>query len=162
MNTMSEKQLQPAFQGAVQLQSALMGLTLAFKQKYGDEALKITEAFGEQMGNRLGNQIKGKAGIKGSSIKDIELALHSWMDPVIIGPPPKTEVKGKKLTAIRESSSQCPALQVSKQLNVPLEMVCRTIAFPMFRGVLSAINPDAKHSNLQISEKKCIDIVDVP
>jgi len=158
---MSEKE-SVAFKGAVQLQSALMGLTLAFKQTYGDQALKITEAFGEQMGIRVGNLIKEKAAIKGSSINDIELALHSWMDPVVLGPPPETKIKGKKLTAIRESSTRCPALQVAKQLNVPLEMVCRTIAFPMFRGVLSAINPDAKHSNLQIDEQRCIDMVEVP
>jgi len=44
---MSEKELPAAFQGTVQLFSALMGLTLAFKQRYGDEALKITQVFGE-------------------------------------------------------------------------------------------------------------------
>ncbi|MCP8304059.1 MAG: hypothetical protein H3Z50_01095 [archaeon] len=159
---MSEKELPPAFQGGVQLQSALMGLTLAFKQKYDDAALKITEAFVEKMGVRLGNQIKEKAGIKGSSIQDIELVLHSWMDPAVLGPPPKTKVEGKKLIAIRESPTQCPALYVSKQLNVPLETVCRTIAFPMFRGVFRAINPDAKHSNTQISEQRCVDIIKVP
>jgi hypothetical protein len=32
---------------------------------------KIAEVFGEQMGTRLGNQTREKAGIKGSSIQDI-------------------------------------------------------------------------------------------
>jgi len=35
---MSEKRFSPEFQGTLQLFSALMGLTLAFKEKYGDEA----------------------------------------------------------------------------------------------------------------------------
>ncbi len=158
---MSEKELPAAFQGTVQLFSALMGLTLAFKQRYGDEALKITQVFGEQMGIRLGNQIKEKAGIKGSTIQDIERAVHAWMDPTVLGPPPKTKVEGKKLTAIREGPTQCPALHVAKQLNVPLEIVCNTLSFPMFRGVSKAINPNAKHSSIQISEKKCIDMIEV-
>jgi len=114
---MSEKELPAAFQGTVQLFSALMGLTLAFKQRYGDEALKITQVFGEQMGIRLGNQIKEKAGIKGSTIQDIERVVHAWMDPAVLGPPVKTKVEGKKLAAIREGPTQCPALHVAKQLN---------------------------------------------
>jgi hypothetical protein len=159
---LSKEKLPPEFMANVQLQSALMGLTLAFKQKYGDDALKITQAFGEQMGFRLGNQIKEKASVKGSSIQDVERVLHAWMDPTALGPPVKTKVEGKKLTAVRESPTQCPALHVAKQLNVPVELVCNTLAFPMFRGVFKAINPNAKHSNIQISEKKCIDTIEVP
>ena len=162
MNKMNEKVFSPAFEGAVQLQSTLMGLTLAFREKYGDEALKITEAFGEQMGRKLGNQIKEDAKITGSSIQDIELALHCFMDPVVIGPPPKTSIEGKKLTAIRANPTKCPALHISKQFNIPLEMVCRTIAFPVFRGIFKAINPEAKHSNTQIREERCIDLIEVP
>ncbi len=33
---MSEEKLTPQFKETVRLQSALMGLTLAFKEKYGD------------------------------------------------------------------------------------------------------------------------------
>ena len=159
---MSEKESSAAFRGAVQLQTALMGLTLAFKQKYGDEALKITEAFGEQMGIELGNRIKENEGIKGSSIQDIERALHAWMDPVVLGPPPESKVEGRKLIATRRSPSQCPALQVAKQLNVPLEVVCNTLAFPMFRGVFKAINRDSKHTNIEISQEKCVDMIEIP
>jgi len=58
----------------VQLQSVLIGLTSFFKQKYDDDAPKIAEVFGEQMGTRLGNQTREKAGIESidrSSIQDI-------------------------------------------------------------------------------------------
>lgn len=68
---LSKREAFARFMGSVQLQSALMGLTFAFKQKYDDDALKIAEVFGEQMGTRLGNQTREKAGIKGSSIQDI-------------------------------------------------------------------------------------------
>jgi hypothetical protein len=158
---MSEKKLSPQFQGALQLQSALMGLTLAFRQKYGDEALEVTKTFTKQLGTRLGNQIKEKAGA-GSSLKDIESVLHAWQDPAALGPPVKSMIEGKKLTMTRESPTECPALHVAKQLNVPLETVCNTVAFPMFRGVVEAVNPKAKHTSVQINSKKCIDTIELP
>ncbi len=40
---MSEEKLSPQFEGTVRLQSALMGITLAFKERYGDEALEISK-----------------------------------------------------------------------------------------------------------------------
>ena len=159
---MSEEKLSPQFQGAVRLQSALMGLTLAFKEKYGDEALEIAKAFTKQLGIKIGTQFKEKAGVVGSGIKDIESVLHAWQDPVVLGPPPKSKIEGKRLTMIRESPTQCPALHVAKQMNLPLEMVCNTVAFPMFRGVAEAVNPKAKHTSVQISSKKCIDAIEIP
>lgn len=52
---MSGEKLTPKFQGAMQLQSALMGLTLAFKKEYGDEALGIAKSFTKQLGIKTGN-----------------------------------------------------------------------------------------------------------
>jgi hypothetical protein len=138
-----------------------MGLTLAFRQKYGDEALEVTKTFTKQLGTRLGNQIKEKTGA-GISLKDIESVLHAWQDPAALGPPSKSMIEGKKLTMIRESPTECPALHVAKQLNVPLEMVCNTVAFPMFRGVAEAVNPKAKHTSVQINSRKCIDTIELP
>ena len=158
---MSEGKLSPQFQGALQFQSALMGLTLAFKQKYGDDALEITKTFAKQLGTKLGSQIKQKIGA-GSSLKDIESVLHAWQDPAALGPPVKSMIVGKKLTMTRESPTECPAMHVAKQLNVPLETVCNTVAFPMFRGVAQAVNPNAKHTSVQIDSKKCIDTIEIP
>ena len=159
---MSEEKWSVQFQGAVQLQSALMGLALAYKQKYGDEALEVAKTFTKQLGMRLGNQLKEKTGVVGSGLKDIERVLHAWQDPAVLGRPPKSTIEGKKLTLAREDSTQCPAMIVAKQMNLPLEMVCNTVAFPMFRGVAEAINPKAKHTSVQIHSKKCIDIIEVP
>ncbi len=158
---MSEEKLSPQFQGAVRLQSALMGLTLAFKEKYGDEALEIAKTFTKQLGIKMGNQLKEKAGVVGSGLEDIERVLHAWQDPTVLGSPPKSKIEGKRLTMIRESPTQCPALHVAKQMNLPLEMICNTVAFPMFRGVAEAVNPKAKHTSIQISSKKCIDAIEI-
>ena len=159
---MSEKDFPPEFQGAVRLQSALFGLTQAFKEKYGDEALKIAETFIEKMGVKMGTQIKEKAGIEGSSLEDIEKVLQAFLRPVMTGAPGKTMVEGNKLTLIREMPSQCPALHVAKQLNVPLEMVCKTVSFPTIRGIAKGINPDATHTSVQLSEQKCVETFEVP
>lgn len=159
---MGEEKMSPQFQGAMQLQSALMGLTLAFKEKYGDEAFEVTKAFTKQLGIRLGNQLKEKTGVVGSGLKDIESVLHAWQDPAALGPPVKSKIEGKKLTMTRESPTQCPALHVAKQMNLPLEIVCNTVAFPMFRGVAEAVNPKAKHTSIQIKSKKCVDTIEIP
>jgi hypothetical protein len=158
----SEEKTSPQFQGAVQLQSALMGLALAYKQKYGDEALEVAKTFTKQLGIRLGNQLKEKTGVVGSGLKDIERVLHAWQDPTVLGRPPKSTIEGKKLTLTREDPTQCPAMIVAKQMNLPLEVVCNTVAFPMFRGVAEAVNPKAKHTSVQIHSKKCIDTFVIP
>jgi len=160
--SVSEEKSSPQFQATVQLQSALMGLTLAYKQKYGDEALEVAKAFIKQLGIRLGNQLKEKTGVVGSGPKDIERVLHAWQDPATLGPPAKSTVEGKRLTMTREAPTQCPAMLVAKQMNLPLGMVCNTVAFPMFRGVAEAINPKARHTSVQIDSKKCIDVIEVP
>jgi hypothetical protein len=152
----------PQFQAALQLQSALMGLALAYKQKYGDEALEVAKTFTKQLGIRVGNQFKEKTGVVGSGLKDIESVLHAWQDPAALGPPTKSKIEGKKLTMTREAPTRCPALLVAKQMNLPVELVCNTVAFPMFRGVVEAINPNAKHTSVQIGSMKCIDTIEIP
>jgi hypothetical protein len=159
---LSEEKSFPQFQGAVQFQSALMGLALAYKQKYGVEALEVAKAFMKQLGVRLGNQLKKNIGIVGSDLKDIERVLHVWQDPAVLGPPPRSMIEGKKLTMIREAPAQCPAMVVAKQMNLPVETVCNTVAFPMFRGVAESVNPKAKHTNVKIASKECIDTIEIP
>lgn len=158
---MSEK-FSPEFLAGVQLQTALMGLSLAFKKKYGDEALKVTQAFAEQMGTSMGKNFKEKANITGSGIRDIERVFHIWLDPAVAPHKVKTTVEGKKLTVTRETPTMCPAIVVAKQMKLPLETVCNNIALPMFKGVAKAFNPNAKHSTVQMTEQKCIDIIEIP
>ena len=152
----------PQFQAGVQLFSALMGLTLAFKQKFGDEALNVASAFAEQMGTRMGNQFKRTAGITGSGIKDVERLYHVWLDPVLAPHKLATSVEGNKLTVTREAPTMCPGLVVAKQMNLPLEMVCGNISQPMFQGIARAVNPNAKHSAVQMSQHKCVETIEIP
>jgi len=158
---MSEKKFSPEFQGTLQLFSALMGLSLAFKEEFGDEAVKVTQAFVERMGIRMGNQFKEKAGVKGSGIRDVERVVHAWLGPALAPDKPKTSVEDKKMTLARESPTMCPPLLVAKQMNLPPEMVCNTLSLPMFRGIAKAVNPKAKLTS-QISEQKCVDIIEIP
>ena len=159
---MSRQDTNPEFEKTVRIQSALMGLTLAFKNKYGDEALEISKASNKQLGLNIGKYFKKETGVTGSSLEDIERVLRAWQDPVILGPKPKSKIEGKRLTMTRESPSQCPALHVAKQMNLPLEMVCNIVALPIFKGVVQAVNPSAKHTSVQIATPKCVDAIEIP
>ena len=152
----------PEFTGGVQLFSALMGLTLAFKQKFGDEALEVTKGFAEQMGIKMGNQFKEKAGITGSGTDDIERVYHACLNPAIAPHKLDTSVQGNKLTVTRESPTKCVGLVVAKQMNLPLEMVCNNISQPMFKGVAESVNPKARYSAVQMNESKCIETIEIP
>ncbi len=156
---MSEEKFSPEFQGAVQLQSALMGLTLAFKNKYGDEALKVTQAFAEQMGTMLGNMIKEKTGITGSGIREVERLLHAWLDPTLAPQKLEASVEGNVITLTRVTP--CPGIIVAEKMNLPLETVCNTVNLPMFKGVAKSVNLNAKHSNIQMSQQKCIERIEI-
>lgn len=156
---MSEKYT-PQFMAGVQLMSALMGLTLAFKQRFGDEALKITRAFAEQMGTRMGNEFKERAGITGSGIHDVERLYHAWLDPTLAPRKLHTNVEGKKLTVTRESPTMCPGLIVANQMNLPLEAVCNNISQPMFQGIARAVSPNAKYSTVQMGQNICVETIE--
>ena len=159
---MSMKEVTPQFLGVVRLQSALMGLTSAFKKEYGDEALDIAKGFTHQLGIKMGDEVKEKAGVVGSSLKDIEKVLHAWQDPVVLGPPPKSKIEGKKLTMIRENPTQCPALHIAKQMNLPLETVCGNICQPMFKGIAKSVNLNAEYKAVQMSQNKCVETIEIP
>ena len=151
----------PAFMAGVQIQSLLMGLTLAFKEKYGDEALTVAQNFAERIGTMTGNGMKAQAGVTGSGIEDIEKVIHLWLDPVTAPQKVETRIEGNTLIIPRESPTMCPPLLVAQNLNVPVEMVCSTIAWPIFQGMAKAVNPNAKYSNVEISEQKCIDKIEI-
>jgi len=158
---MSEK-FTPEFTAGVQLMSALMGMTLAFKKRFGDEAMKVAQGFTVQLGTTMGNKFKEKAGIKGSGIHDIERLYHAWLDPILAPHKLKTNIEGNKLTVTRESPTVCPGIIVAKQMNLPLEMVCNNISMRMFEGIAKSVNPNAKHSSVQMSEHKCIEVIKIP
>lgn len=162
MFELSKEKFSPEFMGGVQLQIALMGLNLAFQKKYGDEATKITQAFVEQMAIRMGNNFKERAGITGSGIKEVEKVFYIWLAPAVAPHKLNTTIEGKKMTVTRENPVMCPAVVVAKQMNLPLDMVCNTVAFPMFKGIAKAVNPNAKVSNLQRAENKCLDRIEIP
>jgi hypothetical protein len=152
----------PEFEAAVRLMSALMGLTLANKQRFGDEALTIAQGFAERLGMRMGNRIKARAGITGSGIQAVEQLYHAWLDPTYAPYTVDIEVKGNKLIVARTSPTICLGLAMAKQLQLPLEMVCHTISQPFFKGIAKAINPHAMYSAVQMSEPKCIETIELP
>jgi hypothetical protein len=138
-----------------------MGLTLAFKQRYGDEALKISRRFAENMGIKMGNKIKEMSGITGTDIMDIEQVYHAWLDPVLAPHKLETKIEENKLNIIRESPTKCPGIIVAKQMNLPLETVCHNISQPMFKGIAKAVNPNVEYNTVHMSEKKCIETIEI-
>ena len=110
----------------------------------------------------MGNMFKEGAGITGSGIRDIEQVYHMWLDPALKPHKLATEVEGNKLTVTRENPTLCTGLVVAKQMNLPLEMVCKNISQPMFKGVAKAVNPDAKYNSILMSMQKCIESIEIP
>jgi len=158
---MSEKH-SPAFMAGVQMITALMGMTLAFKQRFGDEAMEVARGFAEHLGTKVGSQFKERAGITGSGIHDIERVYHAWLDPALKPHKLDTKVDGDKLTVTRESPQKCAGLFVAKQMGLPLEMVCGNISQPLFKGIAKAVNPNAQYATVQISEEKCTETIEIP
>lgn len=159
---MHHEELPPAFMAGVQLQMLLMGLTLAFKEKYGDEALEVAQGFAEKIGTMMGHRIKEQAGITGSGLDAMEKLVHTWLDPMTAPQKVETKIEGNTLVIPRDSPMKCPPMVVAKKLNVSPEMVCKTIAWPMFQGMAKAINAGATFSNVEISPQKCVDKIEIP
>jgi hypothetical protein len=153
--------LSPEFMGTVRLQTALMGLTLAFKEKYGDETFNVTKDYVERMGRMIGAQMKEKGGITGSDAQAIKQVYHAWLDPAYAPNKPDIQVNDNEITVMRKSPMLCPTMVAAKQMNLPLDLVCETVAIPMFRGVAKAVNKTAVHSSIR-SQQKCIDKIQIP
>ena len=158
---MSEQQT-PEFVAGVQMISALTGMTLAFRQRFGDDALMVARGFSEQLGMRMGKMFMERANITGSDIRDIEKVYHAWLDPVLKPNEIITNVEGNKLTVIRENPTLCPGLVVAKQMNLPLETVCNNISQQMFKGIAKAVNPNAEYSTIQMGTSKCVESIEIP
>ncbi|KYK34553.1 MAG: hypothetical protein HXS46_01935 [Theionarchaea archaeon] len=157
-----EKEFSPEFQGVVQHMSGLMGLTSAFKEKYGDEAIEVTKDFAEKMGTIIGNRIKEGAGISGSGIEDMEKVFRGFLS--MAKPPHEFElsVEGNTLTMKREMPAVCPGLIAAKRMGIPPDMFCNTITIPIWTGVAKSVNPDAVHASELMSEQKCIESIEIP
>jgi hypothetical protein len=153
--------MSPEFMGTVRLQTALMGLTLAFKEKYGDETFNVTKAYVERMGGMIGSQMKEKGGVVGSDAHAIEQVYHAWLDPAYAPNQPDIQVNDNIITVTRKSPMLCPAMVAAKQMSLPLDLVCETVAIPMFRGVAKAVNKNAVHTSIR-SQQKCIDKIQIP
>jgi hypothetical protein len=69
--------MSPQFMGTVRIQTALMGLALAFKEKYGDEAFDVAKGYVERMGMMIGSKLKEESGIAGSDVSAIEQVYHA-------------------------------------------------------------------------------------
>ena len=151
----------PQFMGTVRIQTAIMGLTLAFKEKYGEEALDVAKAYVEGMGMMIGWQLKQEGGITGSDVSAIERVYHAWLDPAYAPNRPDIQVNDNEVFVTRKSPMLCPAMVASKQMNLSLDLVCETVAIPMFRGVAKSVNKDAVHTSTR-GQQKCIDKLQIP
>ena len=153
--------MSPQFMGTVRIQTALMGLTLAFKEKYGDDAFAVTKAYVERMGMMIGSQLKDKGEITGSNVSAIEQVYHAWLDPAYAPNQPDIQVDDNVVLVTRKSPMLCPTMMASKQMNLPLDLVCETVAIPMFRGVAKSVNKNAVHTSTR-SQQKCVDKIQIP
>ena len=152
----------PEFEAAVRLMNALMGLTLAMKARFGDDALSVAQGFAERLGMRMGTRIKASAGISGTGIRAVEQLYHAWLDPTYAPYTVDIEVKGNTLSVTRTNPTMCLGLVMAKQLQLPLETVCHTISQPFFKGIAKAINPNAAYSAVRMSEPECIETIELP
>jgi len=116
--------MSPEFMGTVRIQTGLMGLTLAFKEKYGAETFDVTKAYVVRMGRMIGSQIKEKGGITGSDATAIEQVYHTWLDPAYAPNQTDIQVNDNVISVTQKSPILCPAMVASQQLNLPLDLVC--------------------------------------
>ncbi|KUO40470.1 MAG: hypothetical protein AVW06_02370 [Hadesarchaea archaeon DG-33-1] len=153
------EELPEEYQGVVRGMTALMGLAMAYRERYGDESLEVIKSFGEKMGTKMGNELKQKGGIKGSGLEDMRKMMDLFTEA--FGTKAKYETEANKLRIIREVPSLCPMIFVSKAINVPLRTVCENLAFPQLRALMKTVNPNVKHTSIELSEQRCVDGLEI-
>jgi hypothetical protein len=153
------EELPKEFQGAIQNLTALMGLAMAYRERYGDESLQVLRSFGEKMGAKTGNELKQKGEIKGSEVEDLRKMMELFTRGV--GVKLRYETEANKLRIIREAPSLCPMIFVSKALKIPVRTVCENLAFPRLRAIMKTVNPNVKHTCVELGEQKCVDELEI-
>ena len=140
---------------------ALMNLTMAFKERYGEETFDILTSFMVNMGEKRGEELKRKQGITGGSIEDIKRMFESFITPLGTGEPPKITTEGNKMIVERGPQATCPMILISRMTGVPLKDVCSRLAVPQAKGMFKTLNPTVKHTFSEISENCCKEIWEI-
>ena len=153
---MAEERLEILRHAAVESWTGLVGLTLAFKEKYGDEAWEVFRSFMRTVGQMQGEALKEKAGIEGKGPEDLKRLLEvgtKELYPYVSG---SLRVEGNKVISVTDSST-CPMVEVAKAVGLPLRTLCENMAFPSTEAMLKTVNPNIKHTSKELSETRCVD-----
>ncbi len=143
----------------VMSQLNLMRLTMAFKEKYGDDAFDILRSYMGRTGKARGEELKGKLNITGDSIHDIRNLFEAIVSPA--GLPPKITIEGNKMIVERSEETKCPFIYVAKETGMPLQRVCDILAKPMAVSALKTVNPSVEHSFHMVTNDNCKEIYEI-
>ena len=141
----------------------LMRLTMAFREKYGDETFETLRSFMEKLGEKRGQELKQKQGIIGKSIEDIKRMFEATTAPAYESPEagPKITIEGNKMIVERSKETKCPFIYVSQATGLPLKQVCELIAKPTVIGAFKTVNSTIQHSFSEVTEEYCKEIYEI-
>lgn len=124
-----------------QMPLALLGLTFAFHDKYGEEALETAGNFFYQMGKNIGEQIKRKLNIQSDDIQAVTQVYKAFVAQ--LGQTIEFKIEGNIATML-PFEGNCPPMVATKLLDLPWEKACPTYSWKVSEGLVSAVNPKAK------------------
>jgi len=147
--------------GAVQTMALLIGLQMAYYNRFGEDAFQVATEFAAQTGKMMGENIKRNLNITGTDTSAVAAVLDAHV--MEFGMPAICRVEGNKVIA--ETEGFCPVMEAVKMLNAPWDKVDVCFTWPMFAGTAHAVNPDAKLEVLEArhrGDKSCKHVITVP
>ena len=139
-----------------------IGLVMAYRNRFGEDALQVARQYWAQVRTMLAENSKPSLNIVGSDASPVAAALGAFlMRAARI--PDLAKVQGDRVLVVGEGFR--PAMEAAKMLNAPLDKVCLNCSLPMFEGIASAINPNVKLEVPQArfkGDKSCKEIFTIP
>lgn len=151
---MAEESLETLRRAHTEFWTGLFGLTLAFREKYGDEAWEVLKNFMGRVGHMHGEAFKEKTGIEVKGPEDLKRLMKVWMKESYPYIAYSLKVEGNKIITVTDATT-CPMPEIAKTLGLPLRTVCENMAFPHTEAMLRTFN--IKHTSKELSETRCVD-----
>jgi len=146
---------------AVQSQAQLIGLVMAYYQRYGEDAFQVAKGFSTQLGKMMGDNAKKALNITGTDAQAIAAVANAALSQ--LGMTGVCRVEGNKVIA--ETDGFCPIMEAVKMLNAPWNKIDEVCAWPAFGALGASVNPNVKIDIVTArhrGDKSCKHVFTVP
>ena len=121
-----------------------------FYNRFKDQPPEAAEAEAFKIGQALGLEAARKLKLKGSDVNAIAKVVSEVFAKMKYGTATSVAIEGNK--AVARGAYVCPIMVSAASLKIPWDWLDKNFAWPMMRGIASAVNPKVQ---FKVEKARC-------